>query len=189
MRLKLLYPLDVTATPIEALVDVSTPGPAPLPILAPPTRIVRVGTAGRAVAAGVAVACLLVLLAAAYLTPDPAGVGTTTRLGLVPCTFLSTTGLPCAGCGLTTSFNHAVRWEWLKSLWTQPLGTLLTVATAGSSWVGGYIAFTGRPVHRLLARAMNGSEVRWIIGLVGFGVVAWGWKIAVTLLGIDGTNW
>ena len=149
----------------------------------------RLSAGGRLIAAGVATACLCVLLAAAYLAPDPAGVGTTTRLGMEPCAFKTRTGLPCAGCGLTTSFNHAVRWEWLKSLWVQPLGTLLVLGTLATFWIGVLIAATGQPAHRTLTRGIAGREVRLIVGLVGFGIVAWGFKIGLTLLEWDGTNW
>lgn len=161
----------------------------PLYILAPPTVPVRVTPLGRFAALATAAACLAVLVVAAYLAPDPAGIGTTTRLGMVPCGFRLNTGLPCAGCGLTTSFNHAVRWEWLKAIWVQPFGAFLALVTAVTFWVSLYIAASARPVHRLIGRGFTGKAVPLIIGLVGFGIAAWGWKIVTTLSGLDGTNW
>ena len=105
---------------------------------------------------------------------------------MAPCGFLQRTGLPCAACGMTTSFDHFVRFEWLKSLWAQPMGFVLAVATAMTFWAAAYIAVTGRPAHRLLRRLPG---VRWVVFLAGFGIIAWGWKIAVTLTGHAGTNW
>ncbi len=155
-------------------------------IFAPISEPVRLGARGRLVAALVATACLAVLLAAAYLEPDAAGVGTTTRLGLRPCGFLENTGLPCAACGMTTSFNHFVRAEWLQSLWVQPMGFLLSVGTCLTFWAAAYIAVTGRPVHRLLKRLPG---VKLLVLAVAFGIAAWAWKIGLTLAGIAGTSW
>jgi len=155
-------------------------------IFAPISEPVRLGAHGRLVAALVATACLAVLLAAAYLEPDAAGVGTTTRLGLRPCGFLENTGLPCAACGMTTSFNHFVRAEWLQSLWVQPMGFLLSVGTCLTFWAAAYIAVTGRPVHRLLKRLPG---VKLLVLAVAFGIAAWAWKIGLTLAGIAGTSW
>ena len=133
-----------------------------------------------------AAACLAVLVVAAYLHPDPAGVGTTTRLGMRPCGFLQTTKLPCAACGMTTSFNHFVRGDWDKSLWTQPMGFFLAVATCCAFWASVYISLTGRPAHRLLKRL---PAVKLIVLAVGFGIAAWAFKIGLTLSGAADTRW
>ncbi len=161
---------------------------SPLPVLTPPLAPVRVGVLGRWFALAIAGACLAVLIVAAYLAPDPAGVGTTVRVGLPPCEFLERTGIPCAGCGLTTSFNHAVRWQWLHAIWVQPLGAALAFAAALAVWIAGYIATTGRPVHGLIARGFAGHGVSLVVGIVGFAIAAWGWKIALTLLDRAGTG-
>ena len=153
-------------------------------VFTPPLRPARATPLARAIAGGVALACLTVLVVAAYLAPDPAGVGTTARMGLEPCNFLRATGLPCAGCGLTTAFNHAVRWEVAQALWAQPLGLLLAVLAAVSVWVGGYIAVTGRPAHRLIARGVAGKGVTVIVACVTIGLAAWGWKLLVMIAGI-----
>lgn len=133
-----------------------------------------------------ALACLLVLVVAAYLEPDPAGVGTKARLGIRPCGFLQATGLPCAACGMTTSFNHFVRAQWLKSLWVQPMGFVLAAATCAAFWAAAYIAVTGRPAHRLHKRLPG---VKLLVLGVGIGIAAWAWKIGLTLAGIAGTRW
>lgn len=155
-------------------------------IFAPLTEPVRLSIRGRAAAALVSAGCLLVLLIAAYLEPDPAGVGTTTRLGIRPCGFLQQTGLPCAACGMTTSFNHFVRGQWIRSIWVQPMGFVLAVATVATFWGATYIAATGRPAHRLLRR-LPGAKL--LVAAAAMGIVAWGWKIALTLGGVAHTHW
>lgn len=159
---------------------------AAVPIFAPLNHPLRLDGRGRVVAALVAAGCLLVLMIAAYMEPDPAGVGTTTRVGLRPCGFLQQTGLPCAACGMTTSFNHYVRGQWHKSLWVQPLGFALAVGTSVVFWTAGYIAATGRPAHRLLKRLPG---VKLLVLAVAFGIAAWAWKIGLTLAGIAHTRW
>ena len=137
-------------------------------------------------AAAIAGACLAILLTAAYLEPDPAGVGTQRRLGMEPCGFLARTGLPCAACGMTTSFNHFVRLAWHKSMWAQPLGFILAVATSVTFWTSAYVAITARPAHRLLKSLAN---AKLAVLAVAVGIGAWAWKIGLTLAGIAGTNW
>ncbi|MDD9944044.1 MAG: DUF2752 domain-containing protein [Myxococcales bacterium] len=75
--------------------------------------------------ASLAVGLVTVLLLARSLVPVPAGHGTHTQLGLAPCAFLTATGLPCPGCGLTTSFAHLARFEWEAALRAHALGPVL----------------------------------------------------------------
>ena len=133
----------------------------------------------------IAAGCLAVLIAAAWLSPDPAGVGTTTRLGMAPCGFLDQTGIPCAACGMTTSFNHTVRFQWADAIWAQPMGLILCLATAATFWGSLYGGITGLPIHRLLARLPG---VKLIVLGFALGIAAWAFKITVTLLGIAGTG-
>lgn len=64
--------------------------------------------------------------------PDPRGFGTHTQLGLPPCGFLSLTGFPCPGCGLTTAFAYGVRGDWSHAFTANPLGLLLFVISLGA---------------------------------------------------------
>jgi hypothetical protein len=59
------------------------------------------------------------------LEPAPPGLGTHEQLGLPPCPFFHFTGIPCPGCGLTTSFAHAARLNIYEAFVTQPFGVIL----------------------------------------------------------------
>lgn len=62
---------------------------------------------------------------AVALPPDPAGFGTHRGLGLPPCTIRASYNLPCPSCGLTTSFAHFVRGEFIGSVSANPAGFAL----------------------------------------------------------------
>ena len=64
------------------------------------------------------------------LTPDPDGYGTHEQLGLLPCSAPRWFGVPCPGCGVTTSVTWFVQGAPLRSLVVQPLG--FSLALAGS---------------------------------------------------------
>jgi hypothetical protein len=70
-----------------------------------------------------------VLATALWLSPDPAGHGTHTQLGLGACTVLSLTGWPCPMCGMTTAFSHFAHLEIGAGLGAQPFGAALFAAT------------------------------------------------------------
>src|SRR5262249_31354400 len=74
--------------------------------------------------AGLSAAMLLI---ARLLRRSADGVGTHRQLGLPPCAFLHFTGIPCPGCGLTTSVAHAARLQFYEAIITQPFGLLVFV--------------------------------------------------------------
>jgi hypothetical protein len=86
-------------------------------------------------------------------------------------------------CGMTTSFALVADGRLLAALWVQPLGAVLAVLTVFTFWIGSYIAVTARPVWRLLP----GWSAGYTALLVGLAAgLAWGWKIVIHLLGVDG---
>jgi len=132
----------------------------------------------RLVALGIATAAIAVLITAASLHPDASGMGTHQQLHLQPCGFLMRTGLPCAGCGMTTSFAYGVRLRLLTSFLTQPFGMILCVLTAASFWGGLYVAVTGRAAYRLLAMIPFKFHVAvW----PSLALVAWLYKIVLVI--------
>ncbi|MEM6961000.1 MAG: DUF2752 domain-containing protein [Myxococcota bacterium] len=74
---------------------------------------------------GYLIASLVVLALAYALKPSSSGHGTHTQLGLPPCGVLVVTGIPCPGCGLTTSFAHMVRGQLLGAVRANPFGLML----------------------------------------------------------------
>ena len=152
-------------------------------IYTPSVQRLTVSPLGRVSALAVAAAALSVLILAALLPPSPEGMGTHRAMGFASCQFVNTSGLPCFTCGMTTSFSWFVRGNWLASLYVQPMGFVLAVASGAIFWAGVYIALTGRPIHRLVSQLPG----VWVVtGAVGFGIAAWAWKIFIHLRGMDG---
>jgi hypothetical protein len=83
----------------------------------------------------VAAFLILIFSIAIYLDPylrDESGKivgarrsGTHTTMGLPPCTFKETTGLPCPSCGMTSSFALLIRGDLLNSVEANFAGTML----------------------------------------------------------------
>jgi hypothetical protein len=147
-----------------------------------PTRPV-VSSTGRIGSLVISMAALAVLITATLLPPARAGVGTHQRMGFPACAWMATTGLPCPTCGMTTSFSHFVRGNWVASVYVQPMGFVLALLTGIAFWGGLYIALTARPIQRQLQRL----PMVWLIGaFMAIGIAAWGWKIFIHLRGIDG---
>lgn len=159
--------------------------PAAAPALPPPAagQAIRLDVRSRLLAAGVAVACLTVLIVAAWVDPARGGTGTHLQIGMAPCGFLERTGLPCGTCGMTTSFAHFVRGNVVASLYVQPFGCLAALAAGVGFWVAGHAALTARPAYRVLRRL----PVGWTGGvLLTMWILAWGWKMLLVVRGADG---
>lgn len=154
-----------------------------IPIYAPPHRPIRLGLYGRALALSVAGTCLAVIVTALQLRPSPEGVGTHQNMGLLACSMLATTGIPCPSCGMTTSFAWFFKGHLLASLYVQPAGFLAAYLTIVVACFSLYEGLTGRPIHRMLRFVAP----RWaLISGVAIVLAAWGWKIAIRLMGVDG---
>ena len=69
--------------------------------------------------------CVAVVITAAGLSPHPAGYGTHRQLTGSPCLFRYFLGVPCATCGMTTSFAHMARLQVGRAFAAQPAGALL----------------------------------------------------------------
>lgn len=104
-----------------------------------------------------AVGLLAMLGAAAFVRPDPRGLGTHQRFGLPPCTFRFLSGRPCPSCGMTTSWACLVRGKLTDALRANVGGTLLGMLAAAS-------------VPWLLVSAARG---RWLGWCPNTAVVAW----------------
>lgn len=120
------------------------------------------------------------LLVAWWLEPAGAGgsaMGTHQGLGMPPCGFLMTTGMPCATCGMTTAFALAADGRFVDALITQPLGAVLALLTAMLFWVGLWAAAVGADLSAFFARLAN---LRMVVLLVALVLGAWAYKIIAT---------
>lgn len=122
---------------------------------------------GWAVLAGCAAA---VLGLARVLPPAAAGYGTHVALGLPPCGFLSSTGLPCPTCGLTTAFALLSRGEVRAALRVHPLGVPLYAAVVALLLVALVGLVRGRPLLPTLDRMRLD---RWALLLAAALMATW----------------
>lgn len=124
--------------------------------------------------AAVGLACAAILGVAFFLTPDPSGMGTHRQLGLPPCGFVLTSGLPCPTCGMTTAFCHVVRGRLLAGFVAQPAGFVLCLGMFGLMIYASYVAIFGRSIF------VNWDRIglRLMIALGGLFLAGWGFKLA-----------
>ena len=145
----------------------------------------RIGWLGRALAATIGLSCLAVLILAAWLQPSRTGLATHTTMGFEECQFLKRTNLPCPSCGMTTSFAWYARGNVIASFYVQPMGFVLAVLASATVWAALYIAITGKPAHRLVRLIPSRY---YLLPILTFAVIAWGWKMFIHLRGLDGWN-
>ena len=93
--------------------------------------------------AGLLVASSALLTVGAQLDADAAGYGTHVQLGMAPCGFLTSCGIPCATCGMTTAFTHAVHGNLFAALAVQPAGALFALLVAVVAIISGYALVAG----------------------------------------------
>ena len=124
-------------------------------------------------AAGVSVACAGMLGVGAWLTPDAAGHGTHTQLGLPACAWASVMHRPCPTCGMTTAVSLAAHGRLVDSFLAQPFGLLVALGAAVALWSGLHVAFTGSHLGRLYGMMMS-PRVLW--ALAGLAGAAWAYK-------------
>ncbi|MCI0661033.1 MAG: DUF2752 domain-containing protein [Acidobacteria bacterium] len=111
-----------------------------------------------------------------FLEPASRGVGTHEQLGLPSCAFLHFTGIPCPGCGLTTSFAHAARLHIYQAFVTQPFGLLLFVILTLSIPLSIILMLRRLNLSQILIPGMI-RIITW--SLVVFGLISWVYKIIV----------
>lgn len=92
------------------------------------------------------VACILlaVIGTAAWLTPDPTGVGTHQQLGLPGCTLLTVFGIRCPACGMTTSWAHTLDGNFVSGMKANFSGFLLCGISLASVPAFLWFAFFGK---------------------------------------------
>jgi hypothetical protein len=126
-------------------------------------------------AAAVASGLLALLAVAAFLRPDPRGLGTHEQCGLPPCTFRFLFGRPCPTCGMTTAWAHLVRGQLTDALRAHVGGTLLgTLAVASVPWL-----MVSAARGRWLWWAPNSVAVAWAgSAILLVTLIEWGIRLA-----------
>jgi hypothetical protein len=120
----------------------------------------------------------LLLSLTLLITPDPRGFGTHEQLGLPPCRSIDWFGIPCPGCGITTSISHLLHGDLRTSLTTQPFGLIATLLLAAFAAWGPVAAVAGRDLGRDLSRLRIGP---WGAALGALLAASWAYKIVVVL--------
>jgi len=119
--------------------------------------------------------CLLLGFGLAWkLEPDTRGFGTHQQLGLPPCSLQVMLGVPCPSCGMTTSFSHYVRGNWIDAANANWAGLFLaTVCTLLIPWC--WISIFQRKLWKV-----NSPDYFLLILLLlicGFSLLRWGWLL------------
>lgn len=154
--------------------QMNEPVPAHPPRRAERTTPLRASIGERVGSGLIAGACATVLALAAWLAPASAGHGTHTQLGMAPCVWAVTLDKPCPTCGMTTSFASAGEGQWLTSIATQPMGTLLVLLTAVVFWGALAQTITGARIGATVQPALRPRSFI-VMGLLL--LAAWGYKI------------
>ena len=113
---------------------------------------------------------------ALWLEPDPRGYGTHEWLNLPPCTFRAMFAIPCPSCGMTTSFAHFVRGEFVQAARANVGGLLLATFCAIQipwCWISAYRS-------RLWKVSNPDMWLLWLLLAVG-GVCLLNWLIKLCL--------
>ena len=137
-------------------------------------EVLRATLESRMYAAIISVAVSVIFLAAAWVTPNDRGVGTHHQLGLPTCSWIVAADIPCPTCGMTTSFSHAVRGQFLQSLFTQPMGLVIAIGTFLIGVIAIFTTITGRSLA-LIWMPFCGRKYIILLGI--FAILAWGFKI------------
>ena len=132
-------------------------------------------------ASAVAAGCIVVLTVAAWLDPDPGGLGTHRQLGLPQCSLVQTMGIPCPTCGMTTAFGHTVRGQWISAFQAQPAGWVLCLGTLLTAGLAVSVVATGK-VWRLNWYRI--TPTRLTLAVAGLLLGGWAYKI-ITMIGLD----
>jgi len=127
----------------------------------------------------VAIACATVLGIGAYLRPDPRGLGTHEALGLPPCSFVLTSGLPCPTCGMTTAYSLMLHGHPIQAFLAQPAGAVLCLGTVVLLIASVHFAIRGYMVSPNWVRL---GPVRTMLCLGFLLLFGWGFKIVHGML-------
>lgn len=163
--------------------------PAPLPPWDVPNP--ALGRSVRLCLVGLALGLVAVFAVAVWLKPydddgQPRQMETHRQLGLPPCTFYLTTGMPCPSCGMTTSFALLAHGDVENSLRANAVGTLLAVYCLALIPWAVVSAARARPLFaRSLERVVTGTILVFLVLLL----VRWAVVVGLAWAGGKGFHW
>jgi len=112
-----------------------------------------------------------------WTTPEAAGTGTHEQLGLGACRFRELFGIPCPGCGVTTSVSHFAHGEPWLALTTQPFGAVLGLLAFVLPLVATWRALRGADLSQDVLRL---TRPRFAIAAALLIVGSWIYKLSVS---------
>ena len=116
------------------------------------------------------------LAAAAWLKPNPEGLGTHTQLGLPGCTMYTFIGMRCPGCGMTTSWAHTMNGDLTSALRANVGGVLLCFLAAAVFPCVMWMAIRGRAIK---GRWFSQVSIGVLLIAIGISVIEWTIRLAV----------
>jgi hypothetical protein len=126
--------------------------------------------------AGALAGFLILVLLGLFVTPDPRGYGTHTHLGLPQCMTIEWWGIPCPGCGVTTSMCLAAHGRLLEALHNQPLGLACALGLVFAPFWALVQHRAGRDLYVEAGRLMLRP---WLIGGGVLVAGSWIWKLGL----------
>ena len=99
------------------------------------------------------------------VSPDPRGYGTHVRLGMEPCSWPASGGLPCPTCGVTTAACHLVHLSPFKAVMTHPFGAALAATGIWLAVLAGISLVLRSSFVDKVARLPYGTLSFWALGL------------------------
>lgn len=117
------------------------------------------------------------ILVGVLTTPAEAGHGTHEQLGLPPCSWMVDWGLPCPGCGVTTSVSLFAHGRPVDAFVNQPFGFALALGAVLLPLATAVAHLRGQDLRATLKRL---PWVWLVVAGAGLFALAWAWK-AVSL--------
>lgn len=127
----------------------------------------------RASMIAIALVPLVLLAIAATLLPDADGLGTHQQLGLPPCSMRVLFGVRCPACGMTTSWSHFMRGDWIASFQSNIGGFALAATAIFFSPIAIASAVRGRWLSLRMQRAL----VLILLSIAAIAGVEWGIRL------------